>query len=47
MTSDANHWLHKLVGLITYEITKTLPKEWRGQLPQPEKIAALLEGIGG
>jgi len=27
----------------TYEITKTLPKELKGQLPQPEEIAALLE----
>ena len=29
----------------SYEITKTLPKELRGQLPQPEEIAALLAGI--
>ena len=28
-----------------YEITKTLPKELKGQLPPPEEIAALLEGI--
>jgi hypothetical protein len=29
----------------TYEITKTLPKELKGQLPPPEAISALLEGI--
>jgi predicted nuclease of restriction endonuclease-like (RecB) superfamily len=27
------------------EITKTLPKELKGQLPRPEEIAALLEGL--
>jgi len=26
-------------------ITRTLPKELKGQLPHPEDIAALLEGI--
>lgn len=35
----------KPIGVATYEITKTLPKELRGQLPQPEEIAALLEGM--
>jgi hypothetical protein len=29
----------------TYEMTQTLPKALRGQLPRPEEIAALLEGI--
>ncbi|NLO56773.1 MAG: hypothetical protein GX108_06965 [Thermovirga sp.] len=29
----------------TYEITRTLPRELKGQLSQPEEIAALLEGI--
>lgn len=33
------------IGVATYEITKTLPKELKGQLPLPEEIAALLEGI--
>jgi len=33
------------IGVATYEITKTLPKESRGQLPQPEEIAALLAGV--
>lgn len=35
----------KPIGVATYEITKTLPKELKGQLPPPEDIAALLEGI--
>jgi predicted nuclease of restriction endonuclease-like (RecB) superfamily len=33
------------MGVATYEITRTLPRELRGQLPQPEEIAALLEGF--
>jgi predicted nuclease of restriction endonuclease-like (RecB) superfamily len=41
----ALHDARKPVGVATYEITKTLPKELRGQLPQPEEIAALLEGV--
>ncbi len=41
----ALHDARKPVGVATYEITRTLPKELRGQLPQPEEIAALLEGI--
>ena len=35
----------KPIGVATCEITRTLPKELRGQLPKPEDIAALLEGI--
>lgn len=35
----------KPIGVATYEITKTLPKELKGQLPLPEEIEALLEGI--
>jgi predicted nuclease of restriction endonuclease-like (RecB) superfamily len=42
----ALHDARKPIGVATYEITKTLPKELKGQLPQPEEIAALLEGIG-
>lgn len=38
---DAN----KPIGVATYEITRTLPKALKGQLPQPEEIAALLEGL--
>ncbi len=41
----ALHDARKPIGVATYEITKTLPKELRGQLPQPEEISALLEGI--
>lgn len=35
----------KPIGVATYEITKTLPKELKGQLTQPEEIVALLEGL--
>jgi predicted nuclease of restriction endonuclease-like (RecB) superfamily len=41
----ALHDARKPIGVATYEITKTLPKELKGQLPSPETIAALLEGI--
>jgi predicted nuclease of restriction endonuclease-like (RecB) superfamily len=43
----ALHDARKPIGVTTYEITSTLPKELKGQLPQPEEIAALLEGIEG
>jgi len=35
----------KPIGVATYEITQTLPKELREQLPSPEDIARLLEGL--
>lgn len=35
----------RTIGVATYEITRTLPKELKGQLPRPEEIAALLEGL--
>ena len=41
----ALHDAKKPIGVATYEITKILPKELRGQLPPPEDISALLEGI--
>ncbi len=41
----ALHDANKPIGVATYEITRTLPKELAGQLPPPEEIAALLEGI--
>jgi predicted nuclease of restriction endonuclease-like (RecB) superfamily len=41
----ALHDARKPIGVATYEITKTLPTALRGQLPQPEEIAALLEGM--
>jgi len=39
------HDASKPIGVATYEITRSLPKELWGQLPRPEEIAALLEGI--
>jgi len=39
------HDANKPIGAATYEITRTLPKELKGQLPRPEEIAALLEGL--
>lgn len=36
---------HTPIGVATYEITTSLPKQLEGQLPSPEAIAALLEGI--
>ncbi|WP_343293708.1 PDDEXK nuclease domain-containing protein [Vandammella animalimorsus] len=35
----------KPIGVATYAITKTLPKELKGQLPSPRDIARLLEGL--
>ena len=39
------HDANKPIGVATYEITRTLPKALKGQLPRPEEIAALLEGL--
>lgn len=41
----AQHDAKELIGVATYEITPTLPKELKGQLPPPEAIVALLDGI--
>jgi len=41
----ALHDTSKPIGVATYEITKTLPKALRGQLPSPKEISALLEGL--
>ena len=41
----ALHDAKKPIGVATYEITRTLPKELKGELPPPEEIAALLEGL--
>jgi len=35
----------KPIGVATYEITKTLPRKLKDQLPSPEAIARLLESI--
>lgn len=39
----ALHDARKPIGVATYEITKTLPKALKGQLPSPKDIARLLE----
>lgn len=39
----ALHDARKPIGVATYEITKTLPKVLKGQLPSPKDIARLLE----
>lgn len=41
----ALHDARKPIGVATYEITKTLPKTLKGQLPSPEEIAKLLEDL--
>lgn len=35
----------KPIGVATYQIHKSLPQDLAGQLPSPEKIAALLDGL--
>ena len=35
----------KPIGVATYEITRTLPRKLKNQLPSPEAIASLLENI--
>lgn len=37
----------KPIGVATYKIMKHLPENLKGQLPSPEEIADLLEGIDG
>ena len=41
----ALHDARKPIGVATYRIHKSLPEELKGQLPSPEQIAALLEGM--
>lgn len=36
---------NKPIGVAAYRMVTTLPKELRGQLPEPEQIAKLLEGV--
>jgi len=43
----ALHDTGKPIGVATYEITRNLPKELQGQLPTPQEIVRLLEGIEG
>ncbi|TNH09705.1 PDDEXK nuclease domain-containing protein [Testudinibacter sp. TR-2022] len=39
------HDAKKPIGVATYQITRTLPSDLKGQLPPPEEIVALLEDI--
>ena len=39
----ALHDVRKPIGVATYRIVRRLPKELKGQLPDPEQIAKLLE----
>jgi len=41
----ALHDARKPIGVATYEITRTLPKALKGQLPSPKDIADLLEDL--
>ena len=41
----ALHDARKPIGVATYEITRTLPKKLKDQLPSPKAIARLLESI--
>ena len=41
----ALHDAHKPIGVATYQMRKTLPKNLAGHLPSPETIAALLNSI--
>ena len=36
---------NKPIGVATYRVVSSLPEELRGQLPAPEQIAGLLEGL--
>jgi hypothetical protein len=33
------------IGVATYRIVSTLPQNLQGQLPDPEQVAKLLEGM--
>jgi len=41
----ALHDARKPIGVATYEITRTLPKALKGQLPSPKEITRLLEDV--
>jgi len=41
----ALHDARKPIGVATYRIVKRLPKELKGELPSPNEIAKLLEGV--
>ncbi|MBP7050803.1 MAG: DUF1016 family protein [Phycisphaerae bacterium] len=37
---------HRPIGVATYRIVRRLPRELQGQLPSPQQIGRLLEGLG-
>ncbi len=41
----ALHTADKPIGVATYEMRKTLPKDLKGQLPRPEEIARLMDDV--
>jgi hypothetical protein len=43
-SDDTEVWLDK-IGVSTYQIVSTLPQELKDQLPAPEQIARLLQGM--
>ena len=45
MVEYALHDARKPIGVATYEITRTLPKSLKGQLPSPKQISRLLEEL--
>ncbi|NEO00423.1 MAG: DUF1016 domain-containing protein, partial [Moorea sp. SIO3I7] len=36
---------NKPIGVATYRIVSTLPQQLQNQLPAPEQVALLLEGV--
>jgi hypothetical protein len=36
---------NKPIGVATYRIVTVLPNDLKGQLPEPEQVAKLLEGV--
>jgi len=45
-TYSSNEKLAPLVREISWSHNLLLPDEWKGQLPAPEQVAMLLEGVG-
>ncbi|MDD4455660.1 MAG: PDDEXK nuclease domain-containing protein, partial [Candidatus Methanomethylophilaceae archaeon] len=42
----ALHSVNSPIGVATYKVVRQLPEELKGELPGPEEIARLLEGVG-
>ncbi len=36
----------RLMGVSTYRLVSALPRELQGQLPAPDQVASLLDGVG-